>query len=273
MSNIVSISTTVLADDPLILVDFLAVKSGISKSKIKDAVNKGALQFKRKGQKSRRLRKVKFKLKPKDFIDFNYDSSLLPLIPNEPELILDTKRYSCWNKPAGLLSQGTKFSDHCSILRRVELFYKGLRQVYLVHRLDREAAGLICIAHDKEAAAKLSKLFKDRHIEKTYQVEVLGDLNKKGKSSSIDLELDNKQAITNYKQISFSKESNSSTAIVTLEGGRFHQIRRHFAAIDHPVIGDPKYGKNNKNNSGLKLQATGLKFVCPFTGSPIELKL
>jgi tRNA pseudouridine32 synthase/23S rRNA pseudouridine746 synthase len=47
--------------------------------------------------------------------------------------------------------------------------------------------------------------------------------------------------------------------------GRKHQIRRHFDMIGHPVMGDPRYGKGNKNAEGLQLLATSLKFKCPFT--------
>jgi tRNA pseudouridine32 synthase/23S rRNA pseudouridine746 synthase len=46
--------------------------------------------------------------------------------------------------------------------------------------------------------------------------------------------------------------------------GRKHQIRRHFEMIGHPVIDDPRYGKDNKNTEGLQLVATALEFECPF---------
>ena len=52
---------------------------------------------------------------------------------------------------------------------------------------------------------------------------------------------------------------------VYLASGRQHQIRRHLAAIGHPLWGDPRYGQGNKNSEGLALQAQMLAFTCPFT--------
>ena len=60
---------------------------------------------------------------------------------------------------------------------------------------------------------------------------------------------------------------------VTIETGRHHQIRRHFDAIGHPVLGDPRYGAGNKNREGMRLAAVYLAVVEPFSGEEIELKL
>jgi len=73
------------------------------------------------------------------------------------------------------------FGDHCSLLRQAELFFKGSRKVFLVHRIDREADGVMLIAHTKEAAARLSELFQKKLIAKEYHVVVLGDLTEQGK--------------------------------------------------------------------------------------------
>ena len=54
------------------------------------------------------------------------------------------------------MTQGSRYGDHCSLLRGVELFFKNNRSVFLIHRLDREAAGIVLVAHDKGAAGKLS---------------------------------------------------------------------------------------------------------------------
>jgi tRNA pseudouridine32 synthase/23S rRNA pseudouridine746 synthase len=52
---------------------------------------------------------------------------------------------------------------------------------------------------------------------------------------------------------------------VQISSGRFHQIRRHFEAIGHPVMGDCRYGKGNKNSAGLRLRAIRLSFTCPLS--------
>ena len=78
---------------------------------------------------------------------------MLALAPLQPDLISDQYRYSVWHKPVGLMTQGTGFGDHCSLLRQAELFFKSRRGVFPVHRLDREAAGIVILAHDKKATA------------------------------------------------------------------------------------------------------------------------
>ncbi len=54
---------------------------------------------------------------------------------------------------------------------------------------------------------------------------------------------------------------------VALISGRKHQIRRHFAAIGHPVMGDPQYGQGNQDAAGLALQAVQLAFELPGKGA------
>ncbi|HLT22061.1 MAG TPA: hypothetical protein VKZ84_01395, partial [Bacteriovoracaceae bacterium] len=65
-----------------------------------------------------------------------------------------------------------------------------------------------------------------------------------------------------YKRLEVSE--GHSLVEVEIKTGRLHQIRKHFEMIGHPVLGDPKYGKGNKNKDGLKLQAYALEFRDPF---------
>jgi len=141
-----------------------------------------------------------------------------------------------------------------------------------VHRLDREASGVMLIAHSREAAAKLSELFQKNLILKKYRVVVMGDLMGKCQKGTIDLPLDGKTALTGYEVESYDPASNTSTADVTIKTGRLHQIRRHFDMIGFPVIGDPKYGKGNKNNDGMKLVAYALEFICPFSRKEVRFE-
>lgn len=77
--------------------------------------------------------------------------------------------------------------------------------------------------------------------------------------------MEGKPAVTEYAVTGYNSAANISSVDVVIHTGRKHQIRRHFEAIGFPVIGDPRYGKDNKNKSGLKLVATSLEFHCPFT--------
>ena len=252
--------------------DFLASKTGLSKMKVKDAMNKGAAWIKKKGRLAR-LRKATTLLQPGAHIELHYDEGLLSLTPPRPALIRDQAHYSVWLKPAGLMAQGTMFGDHCSLLRQAELFFQMKRPVFLVHRLDRESHGIMLVAHSKEAAAKLSELFQKKEIVKEYWVEVLGSLGDPGKKGTIDLKLDGKTAVTEYEVLSHDVQKNATTVSAFIKTGRLHQIRRHFDMIGHPVMGDPKYGKGNKNREGMKLTATSLKFRCPFSHREVEFRI
>jgi tRNA pseudouridine32 synthase/23S rRNA pseudouridine746 synthase len=58
-----------------------------------------------------------------------------------------------------------------------------------------------------------------------------------------------------------------------IKTGRYHQIRRHFNMISHPVIGDPKYDRGNKNIEGMKLSAVSINFSCPFINREVEFRM
>ena len=164
------------------------------------------------------------------------------------------------------MTQGTSYGDHCSRLRGVELFFKNKRKVFLIHRLDREASGIVLVAHDKGSAGKLSRLFQDRSIVKHYHAQLLGNLARSKQEDTIQIPLDGKTAITDYNAVSYDPPSNTTLVEVVIQTGRKHQIRRHFEMIGFPVMGDPRYGEDNKNTEGIKLTATALEFRCPFSG-------
>ena len=259
-----TLNKTVTPDDPSTACEFLAECTALSKRRIKDAMGKGAVWLKRKKGKKQRIRRATKILRPGDILSIYYDETLLGKHPPVPELISDQGRYSVWSKPVGMMTQGTKYGDHCSLLRQVEVYFKAKRKVYPIHRLDREAAGLILIAHDKKAAGRLSHLFQSRQIIKRYTARVLGDLSDKPPASRIDSNLDGKPATTEFTVSGYDAATDTSRVDIVIRTGRKHQIRRHFEMIGHPVMGDPRYGRNNKNKAGMQLAATALEFGCPF---------
>ncbi len=249
--------------------ELLAEESDLSKGKIKDAMAKGAVWLTRRGKK-KRLRRATAEIKSGEVLEIHYDENLLRKIPPVPALFVDHINYSIWLKPAGLLSQGTRFGDHCSLVRIAEKHFHPPREVFPVHRLDRETKGLVILAHTKKAAKAFSEMFRNNLIEKTYKVQVAGVLDPETTPGRINLPLDGKNAVTDFEVLEVDSSAGITTLDVTLQTGRFHQIRRHFDLIGHPVMGDPKYGKGNKNREGLCLSATGLRFKCPFTGEKQE---
>jgi tRNA pseudouridine32 synthase/23S rRNA pseudouridine746 synthase len=258
------VKRTISVDTGISAADFIAAETGLSKVRVKDAMNKGAVWIGKGSGSMQRLRKATTQLRIGGRIELYYDEKLLAIKPPTAKCIADIKHYSVWFKPAGLVAQGTMYGDHCSLMRQAEVFFGNQREIFLVHRLDREAAGLMMFAHSKKAAAKLSELFQKNIIEKKYRIEVLGNLAKKSAKGIIDLPLDNRTAITDFEAGTYDPERNVSTADVAIRTGRLHQIRRHFEMIGFPVMGDPKYGRGNKNTEGMRLIAYSLRFKCPF---------
>lgn len=242
------------------VLDCLAEQTMLSKQQIKQCLAKGAVWL-QKGKQQQRLRRVKKVLNKGEQIHLYFDPQILAQPVIEASLIADLKRYSVWLKPSGMLAQGTMWGDHCSLLRFAEQFFSPARQSFLVHRLDREASGLMLIAHDKQAAAALSDLFQKRQVEKHYRVSVVGQLA--SKTVTIDQPLDGKTARTELTLLDYRSDNNQSFLQVSIDSGRKHQIRRHCAAMGHPVVGDSRYGKADP--VGLQLQAVSLVFDCPLT--------
>lgn len=262
----ITFKKSVKEGDPLILIDFLVKYSELSKSTLKKVLNNGGVWV-RLFSTSRltRNRRATQEINSESLIEFYYDPKLTNMLVPECKEVFKSREWGLWYKPQGLLSQGTEFGDHCSILRQIE---KAKNKAWLVHRLDREAAGLMLFAYTKNAARVFSELWQKHEVRKFYKVEVLGQLTAPGE---IVLELDAKSARTTYTILETGPHT--TKLLVEIHTGRLHQIRRHLEMIGHPVLGDPKYGVGNKNSEGLRLMAFQLIFRDPFTQKEINFQL
>jgi tRNA pseudouridine32 synthase/23S rRNA pseudouridine746 synthase len=248
-----------------IAVDFLAAETGLSKQLIKQLMQKGAI-WQTIGKKTQRLRRAKKSLRQGATLHLYYDKAVLDMIPPEPTLLVDEGQYSVWHKPYGMLSQGSKWGDHCTITRWAEQHLLPQRNSFTVHRLDRAANGIIIVAHEKKAAAALSDLFQRRQIDKRYRIWVHGQFDNEitlDKPASIDSEIDGRQAKSHFSFVEYDAEKNQSLLDVSIETGRKHQIRRHSAELGFPVVGDRLYSDITVADD-LQLTAYYLAFQCPF---------
>ena len=174
------------------------------------------------------------------------------------------------NKPAGLLTQpDTKNGD--SIITRVLEELNWTRSDFrpsTVQRLDRNTSGAVIVALTGPSLRYLSELIRERKIKKIYRAVVEGNINESGE---IDLPLLKDQAgnivkvndmgqsaLTRYRKISSLK--NRSAVEAELVTGRPHQARVHFAAIGHPIIGDRKYGGDDRLAKRPLLHAYSVAF-------------
>lgn len=250
----------------------LPSNANLSINQIKTAIKKGALWLST-GKSTRRLRRIKQKLKVGDKLHFYYDQHVLNQKIQTPELILDKNDYSIWYKPYGVLCQGSKWSDHCTISRWIETQSKPQRPAFIVHRLDRAASGLIIIAHSKKSARAFSQLFEQHQLAKHYQIIVHGHFDQQ--QQVITTPIDEKDAISTFAANSYNQEQDITLVDVLIGTGRKHQIRKHAANINFPVVGDRLHNHNHPVNDNVDLQlcAVKLSFNCPLNNEQLTVNL
>ena len=254
-------------------IDVLALETGLSKQQIKQIMQKGAVWISR-DKHTQRLRRAKKNIQTGDTLHFYYDPAVLEQEPRQPILISDENQYSVWHKPCGMLSQGSKWSDHCTITRWAEQHLQPQRNSFTVHRLDRAANGLILVAHSKKAAAKLSELFQNRLIEKRYKIWVHGQFDLQTNSHErikVEHDIDGRSAVSYFSCLKYDDERERSLLDVRIETGRKHQIRKHIAMLGYPIVGDRLYGIDHDED--LQLCAYYLSFVCPLTNKQMSFSI
>lgn len=182
-------------------------------------------------------------------------------------------------KPAGILvHEASSKKDVISLVDWLLHKFKEIAQVGsperpgIVHRLDMKTSGIMIIPRNNFALAKFGQMFKDRQIKKTYLAIVQGFPEQSGvidysimrhasghKMTHAKFYNSNaREANTNYKVLKYLKDS--ALMEVNPTTGRTHQIRVHFAAIGHPIIGDMLYGKKSKLIERQALHAYSLEF-------------
>jgi tRNA pseudouridine32 synthase/23S rRNA pseudouridine746 synthase len=252
-------------EEPSNACDFLALRTGLPKARIKDCMTKGGVWRLRPGRQGSRLRRATAPVHPGETLEINYDPALLAIVPDAPALVFRHARYSVWDKPAGVLSQGTRFADHCAMTRLAQNGLGARSELHPVHRLDREARGLILMAHDKGAAGKFGELFRRNRVEKEYMVVVRGVPD--WTELTADAPLDGRESRSHFRILARDPDTGTALVAARIDTGRRHQIRRHLAEAGFPVMGDPRYGRGNAFPGGLQLIAVSLSLTCPFTGA------
>ena len=155
----------------------------------------------------------------------------------------------------------------------------------VVHRLDVGTSGLMVIAKDEPSYAHLKDQFRQRSVSKVYHAMVQGHMDPS--AGTIDAPIDRhpredyrfavvadgKPSITHYTSLELFPAV--SLLEIELETGRTHQIRVHFSALHHPLVGDLTYGADHTIADRLEihrpwLHARKLSFTHPITGERLE---
>lgn len=251
-------------------VTLLSQQSGLSKQVIKQAMQKGAV-WHTHGKQVNRLRRAKKALSVGDKIHLYYNSHILAEVPAAAQLMFDQGEYSLWYKPYGLRCQASKWSDHTTINRYIELNTEPQRSAYIIHRLDRAASGLIIIGHTKKATAAVAKLFEIRQLDKFYQVIVHGRFAET--TQTIATDVDGKPALSYATLLEYNAALDQSKVRVKIASGRKHQIRIHMASLGHSVVGDRLHGNAHSDAPDLKLCCCEFAFTCPVTHQAVTFNL
>lgn len=265
-------------------VALLAGATGLPRGRVKDAMSKGAVWRRAAGAerrgRARRLRRATASLSAGDRLEIYYNPAVLSEKPQPARLVDDRGSYSIWDKPPGLLCQGSRWGDHCTLLRFAERELAP-RKGFVVHRLDRMASGLVVLAHSQSAARELSRQFAEREVTKVYHCRVYGVVEVQ-RPLLLDQPLDGKESrswIERAEPLQVEgSESQCSELWLRIETGRKHQIRRHLAQRGTPIVGDGVYGfteRDRQNGQGpaLQLRAVHLAFKSPESGELIEWKV
>lgn len=157
----------------------------------------------------------------------------------------------------------------------------------IVHRLDVGTSGLMVVAKTDRAFTVLKEAFRTRSVDKTYHALIQGHIDPP--TGTIDAPIDRhpkvdhrfavvadgKESITHYELIEYYRAV--TMVKVELETGRTHQIRVHFNALGHPLVGDTIYGADPVLAKALQmsrpwLHAKELRFDHPITGESMEFK-
>lgn len=206
------------------------------------------------------------------------------------EILYQDEHLVAINKPHGLLVHRSSIAADTSTFALQLLRDQIGKSVYPAHRLDRKTGGLLLFTLDKETDSVMQRMFMDKQVEKTYLAIVRGYTDEKG---TIDYALQKENgtfqdARTHYQTLQHAEitlpsgkfsTSRYSLVHVTPETGRMHQIRRHFAHIFHPIIGDRPHGCNKQNKlwkerydmDTMMLHARSLTFQHPHTKAEIKL--
>ena len=209
----------------------------------------------------------------------------------ELDILYKDKHLVAINKPHGLVVHRSQYVGAADAFAVQELRNQLDQRVYPCHRLDRKTGGVLLFALNKENDSLMQQQFAQKLVAKKYLAIVRGYTNDSG---VIDYPLTNEkgkiqEAITIYKTLNRAEldiplgafnTSRYSLVEISPQTGRMHQIRKHFAHIFHPIIGDRPHGCNKQNKlfkkkwnmNTMMLHASEINFKHPIIEKEITIK-
>jgi 23S rRNA pseudouridine1911/1915/1917 synthase len=189
-------------------------------------------------------------------------------------------------KPVGLLTVATLDERERTVFAYLRNYLRernSRQKLFIVHRLDKFASGILVFAKSEKVQSLLQDVFSRHEIQRKYWAIVEGTIekdrgtiqsylaqNRSMRMHSTDDARQGKIAVTHYRVLRRLK--NTTSLEVTLETGRKNQIRVHFSEMGHPIVGDRAYGSAQNPLGRLGLHAFHLGFEHPIQGNPLAFQ-
>lgn len=207
------------------------------------------------------------------------------MINKKMDIVYEDKYLLIINKPAKLLTVATDKEKEKTLFHEASTYVKKKHKsnkIFIVNRLDKDTSGIVVFAKDENAKKLLQNNWDKCAIKREYIALVKGIVNPKKdtlknklvetKTNLVYIDEKSKEgklAITKYE---FIKEVSGNSLInIEILTGRKNQIRVQLNNINHPVVGDMKYGKNKSFYNRLMLHANKLTLINPVTNEKLEL--
>jgi RluA family pseudouridine synthase len=259
---------TVAIGDPPTLAAAIAARLSLGADEVAAAIARGSVQL--DGRRAGGDQPVRPGARVIVHLRSDSDITITTVYADEWIVVVD--------KPSGVPSQATRGEAATALDARVQAAHPGAR---LVHRLDRDASGLVLFSLDERARAPLQRALDAGQIERRYLAVVAGRLDGEGtialriardphderrRRALPENDPNGQEARSRWRARSHAH--NRTTLELTLETGRTHQLRVHLAAIGHPIVGDRLYG--GPDAPRLHLHAHALALPHPRDGRPLS---
>ena len=198
------------------------------------------------------------------------------------KIIYEDKEIIVIDKPSGLLTISTLKEKDRTLFHEVSDYVKKSNpklKIYIINRLDKDTSGIVMFAKNKNIKYMYQNNWNNIVLKRGYIAVVYGLLDKnKGSIKSYLKEdkknmiystnkKDGKLAVTNYNVLKSNK--NYSLVDIEIKTGRKNQIRVHMKDINHPIVGDKKYGIKDKSKR-LFLHSYNLTLINPKNKKKME---
>ena len=210
--------------------------------------------------------------------------SIIP-VPMDLNILYEDNHVMVVNKPAGMPVHPSQGNYGNTLANGIAHYMteKGADFVFrAVNRLDRDTSGLLVIAKNMLSSCILSDQVKDHAIHREYAAIVCGQTPPEG---TVDVPIARKEgstieripnpesgesAVTHYKTIAYSEQTDLSYIRLLLETGRTHQIRVHMKYAGYPLPGDFLYNPDYRHIERQALHSAYLRFTHPISGEIME---